>query len=104
MDSKIIELEERIKALEDFFNKMTFSDEKEITLSKCPIGNLHLGANSKVDVKNGPIGSIIDTNIDDAEDRLDELESKLDDINANIDDAESRLDGLDKAWVNLNTI
>ena len=92
MDSKIIELEERVKALEDLFNEVIFSDEKEITLSKCPIGTLHLGAKSKVDVKNGPIGSIIDADIDAAEDRLDELESKLDEINGDIDDAESRLD------------
>lgn len=73
-DDKIKNLEERIKTLEDKLNKIAFNEAKEVILTSCPIGEIVLGDSCKLDFQHCPVGSVIDTDIDDAESRLDDLE------------------------------
>ena len=56
---------------------------------------MYIGANSKIDIKDSPIGSLIDGSIDDSDDRIDELEDRLDKINEDINNAEIRLDDME---------
>jgi len=97
-NNKIAELEERIKILEEKLDKINFSEAKEINMTNCPIGVITTGT-CKLNVQNGSIGTVfegIDSDIDEAEERLDELEGRLDEINDGIDEAESKLDELEK--------
>lgn len=68
---------------------------KEVTLTNCPIGNITVGASCKLDLQNCSVGSVVDTDIDDADSRLDDLECRLDEINDRIDETESRLEAND---------
>ena len=94
--NKIVELEERIKVLEEKLNKITFNEAKEVTITNCAIGEVNTGNNSSLNIQTSSIGSVINDDIDEAEERLDELESRLDEINGGIDEAESKLGELKK--------
>jgi len=97
-NSKISELEERIKILEEKLNQITitFSEAKEVTMTSGPIGEIHITSDCTLNIQNSSIGSVIDINLDEAEDRLDELEGRLDELNDGIDEAEEKLDELEK--------
>jgi len=82
--NKIVELEERIKILEDKLNKISFTNAKEVTITGCPIGEVRTGNNSSFNTENCPIGAVFSDDIEEAESRLDE-------INGGIDEAESKL-------------
>lgn len=92
---KIKNLEERIKRLEDIINKITFNEAKEIVFTSCSIGEIMLGNDCKLNFQHCPVGSVIDTDIDDAESHIDDLESRLIDINNEISDIESRIEAVD---------
>ena len=91
-DSKYSELEERIKALEEKLNSISFNGAKEIKMQNCLVTDIQTGNDCRLEFEKCAVGAVIDSNIDDAEDRLDELECRLDDINAAINEAESKLD------------
>jgi len=99
-NDKILELEERIRVLEEMLKKITFSEvgeAKEIILTNCSLGEIIVGNNQgKVIFEKCDIGACIDGDIDEIEGRLDEAEDRLQDISAGIDDAEARLDELEE--------
>lgn len=93
---QIKELLERIEILERKLSKISFNEAKEVTLTNCPIGDLSIGNNCKMDFQNSSIGSVMDTDIEDAACRIDDLESRLEEVNARIDEAESRMDEMEE--------
>lgn len=94
-NDQIQKLEERIKYLENMLNNITFNEAKEVALTNCPIGEITIGQNCKLVFQQCSIGSVIDTDIDDADSRIDDLESRLDEINDKIDETEDKLDELE---------
>ena len=91
------ELEKRIELLEYKLGKIVFSEAKEITMTNCPIGEVYTGNDCSLAIQGSSIGSVIDTDIDNAEGALDDLESRLDDIKSSIEEVESNLDGIKDA-------
>jgi len=91
-DKKHLKLEERIKVLENKLDNISFSEAKEITMTNCPIGDVQTGNDCQLNFESCPIGTVIDSDIDEADSRLDDLECRLDEINTSIDEAEARID------------
>lgn len=87
-------LEERIEKLEKLFEHLCMNQCKEITLTSCPLEVIKFGDNCNITLNNCPVGNVI-SDIEDAENRVDDLENRIEDIMSDIDDAETRLDTLD---------
>ena len=90
-DEYIQSLEKRIEKLEDLLEHMCIQQCKEISLSNCPIGDIKLGDNCNITLQTCSVGAMI-PDIDEAENRIDDLESKLDELLTDLDEAECRLD------------
>lgn len=88
----IRQLEERIEKLEKFIERITIGEEKNISFRNCPIGDVYVSEGCNLSFDGCSIGSVLPDDIDDAEERLDELDSRLQDMMSQIDDAEGRLD------------
>lgn len=86
-------LEERIEKLEKLFEHLCIDQCKEIALTKCSLGDIKLGDNCNITLKNCPVGGVI-SDIEDAESRVDDLENRIEDILNDIDEAGIRLDTL----------
>ena len=100
-------LEERIEKLEKLFEHLCIDQCKEIALTKCSLGDIKLGDNCNITLKNCPVGGVI-SDIEDAESRADELECSVDDLEcrikdilADINEAETRLDTLENDFSNM---
>lgn len=91
-DELIKNLVERIECLERKMNSISLNAAKEVTFTNCPVGNIAVGADCKLDLQNCSIGTVVDADIDDADSRLDDLEGRLDEINVRIDETKSRLE------------
>lgn len=87
---------ERIELLEDKLSKLSINEAKEVTMTNCSVGDIALGSDCKLDIQDSTVGTVIDTDIDDADSRIDDLEGRLDEVNSSIDEAESRLEELDE--------
>ena len=87
-------LEERIEKLEKLFEHLCINQCKEITLTKCPLGDIKLGDNCNITLNSCPVGGVI-SDIEDAESRVDDLEGRIEDILVDIDETETRLDTLE---------
>ena len=83
-------LEERIEKLEKLFEHFCMNQCKEIILTDCSLGDIKLGDNCNITLNSCPVGDMI-SDIEDAENRVDDLESRTEDILADIDEAEARL-------------
>ena len=97
MDSshKIMELEERIKFLEEKLNHIIMADNNTVSISSCSFGSLTLGNNSSAMFHSSTAGTVINGIFDDAEDRLDNLESRIDDAEDRLDDLETEIEEKD---------
>ena len=94
-------LEERIEKLEKLFEHLCIDQCKEIAFTKCSLGDIKLGDNCNITLKNCPVGGVI-SDIEDAENRaadlecsVADLECRIKDILADINEAETRLDTLE---------
>ncbi len=87
-------LEERIEKLEKLFEHLCIDQCKEITLTRCSLGDIKLGDNCNITLNSCPVGGMI-SDIEDAENRVDDLENRIEDIMNDINEAETRLDTLD---------
>ena len=86
-------LEERIEKLEKLFEHLCIDQCKEIAFTKCSLGDIKLGDNCNITLKNCPVGGVI-SDIEDAESRVDDLENRIEDILNDIDEAGIGLDTL----------
>ena len=57
-NDKIAELEKRIKILEEKFEKLIFSDAKEVSMTGCAIGALYANQASTLNVTASTISSV----------------------------------------------
>ncbi len=89
---KIKELMERIEILEYKLSKIFLNEANEIIMTNCPIGDISIGTDCKINFQNCSIGGIMDADIDDAASRIEDLDCRLDDVNDRIDEAEARID------------
>ena len=87
-------LEERIEKPEKLFEHLCIDQCKEITLTRCSLGDIKLGDNCNITMNSCPVGDVI-SDIEDAESRADDLESRIEDILADIDEAGTRLGTLE---------
>ena len=87
-------LEERIEKLEKLFEHLCIDQCKEITLTRCSLGDIKLGDNCNITLNSCPVGGVL-SDIEDAENRVSHLENRIEDIMNDIDEAETRLDTLD---------
>lgn len=93
-------LEERIEKLEKIFDHLC-NQCKEITLTKCSLGDIKLGNDCNITLNSCPVGGVIsdiegaESRADDLECRIDDIECRIKDILAGINDAETRLDPLE---------
>lgn len=87
----IRQLEERIEKLEKFIDSITIGEGKDILLRNCPLANVYVSEGCNLSFDNCSIGSVLSDDLEDAEDRIDELEGRLQDIISQMDDVESRL-------------
>lgn len=87
-------LEKRIEKLENLLEHMCIRQCKEISLSNCPIGDIELGDNCNINLQTCSVGTMI-PDIDEAENRIEDLESRLDAVLTDLDEAECRLDGFE---------
>lgn len=92
LEKKITELEEKIKLLEDKLNHIKFGDNNTISISSSSFGTMSFGENCEANFHNCSVGSVFNGNFEDAEDILDEIESRIDDTEDRLDDLESRID------------
>lgn len=102
MEKKVLELEERVKRLEDIISRISFTETKEITMTSCPIGNIYMGTDCKTNFQDCTIDSVVETdldeiedtldNLDDLEDRLNELDDILDDVNDTLEELANKID------------
>lgn len=87
-------LEERIEKLEKLFEHLCINQCKEITFTNCSLGDIKLGDNCNITANSCSVGGVI-SDIEDAESRVGDLESRIEDILADIDEAGTRLDTLE---------
>ena len=102
MEEKYLELEKRVKILEEMLKGFLQSEGNEIhiQLDHCQ-GDLIVGDNCDINLSHCPVGTMIPGSIEDAdsildeiEDRIDDLDSEVDRLDSRIDDAESRVEQL----------
>ena len=88
---QIQELSKRVEMLEYMLSKISLNEAKQVILTNCPIGEIAVGNDCKIDFQNCSIGSVMDADIDEAEVRMDDLESRLEEVNDRMDETESRM-------------
>ncbi len=93
MEDKYVELEKRVKILEEMLKGFLQSEGNVIhlRLEHCQ-GDLFVGDNCDINLSNCPIGTMIPNSMDDSEDLLDEIEDRIDDLDSEIDSLENRID------------
>lgn len=74
----IAQLKLRVARLENILKHLFVEQCKEIRIENCSVGNLTIGDNCNMSFYNSSIG-IISTDFDDAEDKIDDLETRLED-------------------------
>lgn len=102
-------MEERLTAIEEKLNKISFGDNNTIVISKCEIKQVILGENNNINFEKCTIMSLrnkngenilcdnnennnIEVQIDDIECRFDDIECRIDELESMIDDLESNED------------
>ena len=83
---KIEELEQRVKRLEDMLDNICLTQAQNVTFENSSFADVKIGGSCQVDFERCSVGAVIGEDIEDAEDRLDELEAR-------IEEAFDRLDG-----------
>ncbi len=87
-------LEGRIEKLEKLFEHLCINQCKEITLTNCSLGDIKFGDNCNITLNSCAVGGVI-SDIEEAESRVGDLESRIEDILVDIDEAGTRLDTLE---------
>ena len=93
MEDKYVELEKRVKILEEMLKGFLQSEGNEIhiQLEHCQ-GDLIVGDNCDINLSHCPVGTIIPGSIEDADSLIDDLECRIDDLKSEMDLLESRID------------
>ena len=93
MEEKYLELEKRVKVLEEMLKGFLQSEGNEIhiQLEHCQ-GDLIVGDNCDINLSHCPVGTIIPGSIEDADSLIDDLECRIDDLKSEMDLLESRID------------
>ena len=93
MEEKYLELEKRVKILEEMLKGFLQSEGNEIhiQLDHCQ-GDLIVGDNCDIKLSHCPVGTMIPGSIDDADSMIDDLECRIDDVNSEVDLLENRID------------
>lgn len=93
MEEKYLELEKRVKVLEEMLKGFLQSEGNEIhiQLEHCQ-GDLIVGDNCDINLSHCPVGTIIPGSIEDADTLIDDLECRIDDLKSEMDLLESRID------------
>ena len=93
MEEKYLELEKRVKVLEEMLKGFLQSEGNEIhiQLEHCQ-GDLIIGDNCEINLSHCPVGTIIPGSIEDADTMIDDLECRIDDLKSEMDLLESRID------------
>ena len=93
MEEKYLELEKRVKVLEEMLKGFLQSEGNEIhiQLEHCR-GDLIVGDNCDINLSHCPVGTIIPGSIEDADSLIDDLECRIDDLKSEMDLLESRID------------
>ena len=93
MEEKYLELEKRVKVLEEMLKGFLQSEGNEIhiQLEHCQ-GDLIVGDNCDINLSHCPVGTIIPGSLEDADTLIDDLECRIDDLKSEMDLLESRID------------
>ena len=93
MEEKYLELEKRVKVLEEMLKGFLQSEGNEIhiQLERCQ-GDLFVGDNCDINLSHCPVGTIIPGSLEDADTLIDDLECRIDDLKSEMDLLESRID------------
>ena len=93
MEDKYVELEKRVKILEEMLKGFLQSEGNEIhiQLDHCQ-GDLIVGDNCDINLTNCPVGAVIPRNMEDSEALLDEIEDRIDELDSEVDRLENRID------------
>ena len=73
----IEQLEERIEKLEKFISNIIIGEGQNISFNDCTVSDIYVSEGCNLSFNDCPIGTVIPKDIDDAEDRIDELEDRL---------------------------
>lgn len=84
----IKQLEERVERLEKFISNITIGEGQNISFNDCTLSDIYVSEGCDLSFNDCSIGIVIPKDIDDAEDRIDELEGRLQNIVDQIDDIE----------------
>ena len=85
----IKQLEERIEKLEKFISNITIGEKQNISFNDCALADIYVSEGCNLSFNECSIGTVIPKDIDDAEDRIYELEDRLQNIVDQMDDIES---------------
>ena len=96
MEEKYVELEKRVKILEEMLKGFLQSEGNEIhlQLDHCQ-GDLIVGDNCDINLSHCPVGTMIPESIEDSDALLDDIESRIDDLNSEVDQLENRLEAVE---------
>lgn len=86
----IKQLEERIEHLESIIRKITIAEGNNISFHSVSLADIYVPEGCSLSFNNCSIGSVMPGDIDDAENRILELESRLEDIVDQIDDIDNK--------------
>ena len=94
MEDKYVELEKRVKILEEMLKGFLQSEGNEIhiQLENCQLADFIVGDNCDIKLSHCPVGTMIPDSIDDADSMIDDLECRIDDVNSEVDLLENRID------------
>ena len=90
----IKQLEERVERLESIIMKITIAEGNDISFNGCPLADIYVPEGCNLSFNNCPIGSVMPGDVEDAEDKIVELESYLEDAEDKIVELESRLEDI----------
>ena len=88
----IKQLEERVERLESILSKITIEKGNNVSIVGGSLADIYLSEGCNLSFNNCSIGSVMPGDIDDAEDRIVALESRLEDIVDQIDDIDNKLE------------
>lgn len=86
----IKQLEERVENLENIIRKITIEAGNNISFNGGALADIYVSEGCSLSFNNCSIGSVMPGDIDDAEERILELESRLEDIVDQIDDIDNK--------------
>ena len=94
MEDKYVELEKRVKILEEMLKGFLQSEGNEIhiQLENCQLSDFIVGDNCDINLSHCPVGTMIPGSIDDTDSMIDDLECRIDDVNSEVDLLENRID------------